>query len=229
MTPRLLFRREYEAGDLARRHPPRWRNPNKQAIHHALASSLPPPAGRPTPVLVRGAERRCEVAIGPNAEEGRPDGLYGNAFARASAEAVLRATRAIDPPTTSHILAMEAPSYGMGTYELSTLRAVIETAVTGFAATRTETVEVPTIHTGYWGCGVYGGNRTLMTQLQVVAARIAGIPRVVFHAGRAPEIAREAFESLATLPAWTEDGATEEDLLLQLLEQRLEWGEGDGN
>ncbi|MFM2223398.1 MAG: hypothetical protein RLZZ78_1655, partial [Armatimonadota bacterium] len=38
-----------------------------------------------------------------------------------------------------------------------------------------------TVHTGWWGTGAYGGNRTLMAIMQVVAARAAGVSRLVFH------------------------------------------------
>lgn len=55
--------------------------------------------GRPTPVLVTGVERRCRIATDPDAGEGRPHGLYGNAFAHADRKTVRRATTAIDPPT----------------------------------------------------------------------------------------------------------------------------------
>jgi len=37
------------------------------------------------------------------------------------------------------------------------------------------------IHTGFWGCGAYGGSRVLMALLQVVAARLARVDRLVFH------------------------------------------------
>jgi hypothetical protein len=37
------------------------------------------------------------------------------------------------------------------------------------------------IHTGFWGCGAFGGNRTLMALLQLLAARLSGIDRLVFH------------------------------------------------
>jgi hypothetical protein len=316
VIPELLFRREYDAADLARKHPPHWFDRNKIAIHEALA--LPAPAGavavtrwqpgprderlpaawpeveiradyftydsdpsswhvnfadshlfggyasglmaqdelqvvehpilasvrealldenlaaftvekgRPTPVLVRGAERRCAIDLAPNAE--RPQGLYGNVFSRTETAAVLRAVRPIDPPTTSHILAMEAPKHGGDRYTLATLRNVIETAVTGFAAARIETPGgEATIHTGFWGCGVYGGNRTLMTQLQVAAARIAGIKRVVFHAGRAPEVAAAALAMLAGFDSWAAAEGTEAKLLAQIEAQGLRWGSSDGN
>ncbi len=41
------------------------------------------------------------------------------------------------------------------------------------------------IHTGFWGCGAFGGNRVLMTTLQILAAEMAGLERVVFHTGDA--------------------------------------------
>ncbi len=39
-----------------------------------------------------------------------------------------------------------------------------------------------TIHTGWWKTGAYGGNRTSMAIMQVIAARAAGVTRLVFHA-----------------------------------------------
>ena len=43
----------------------------------------------PTPVLVRGAERRVHIYTAPNAAEGRPEGIYGRRFGQASAEVVV--------------------------------------------------------------------------------------------------------------------------------------------
>lgn len=79
-------------------------------------------AGRPTPVLVHGVERRCIVDTAPDPDRGRPDGLYGNNFAAAKAAVVEQATRALTPPTVSNILAIEAPSYGTGTYTRDAIR-----------------------------------------------------------------------------------------------------------
>ena len=60
--------------------------------------------GRRTPVLIRGVERRCRIAIEPDAAAGRPGGLYGNRFAQADADTVTRAVRPIvrrPSPTSS--------------------------------------------------------------------------------------------------------------------------------
>ena len=94
--------------------------------------------GQPTPALIKGVERRCRVATDRNAEQGRPNGLYGNNFAAASAEAIAKATQAIVPPTISNVLAMEAPTGGRGRYGLQDIEYILGTAFTGFAAARFE-------------------------------------------------------------------------------------------
>jgi hypothetical protein len=62
----------------------------------------------PTPVLVTGVERRVVVATNPNAGAGRPHGLYGNAFAAATPDAIRRATIPIVPPTVTNVVAIAA-------------------------------------------------------------------------------------------------------------------------
>jgi len=167
-------------------------HPALGSVREALEASGDPALtverGQPTPVLVAGVERRCHLATEANAEEGRPHGLYGNQFARASADAIRRATHRLEPPTSSNIIAMEAPPGGWGAYDESTIRYILTTAYTGFRAAALESrrlrQDAPTVvHTGFWGCGAYGGNRTLMALLQFVASGLAGLDRLVFHTG----------------------------------------------
>jgi hypothetical protein len=139
---------------------------------HALTEE----EGRPTPVTVAGVERRCEIR-----------GLYGNAFSAASPEAVRAAVRVIAPPTISNILAIAAPNGGRGEYTRETIETALVTAYTGYQAAALETARlwpmpsVPVeIRTGFWGCGAFGGNRTLMTLVQLLAARLAQVPRLRF-------------------------------------------------
>src|SRR3954469_116971 len=51
--------------------------------------------GLPTPITISGAQRRCAIDTMPNPVAGRPRGLYGNLFARASPTEVLAATHPV--------------------------------------------------------------------------------------------------------------------------------------
>ncbi len=192
---------------------------------------------RPTPILVRGVERRCRVRIDPNPAEGRPYGLYGNNFARAPASAIRAAVEVIDPPTISNIIAIEAPSYGSGRYRLEEIRFILETAWAGWSAAVEDSraaaadPSVPVvIHTGFWGCGAYGGNRTLMALLQLLAARLAGIRRLVFHT-----VNRDGLATVADAERRLNEmigGRREmplDDLFARIEAAGFEWGVSDGN
>lgn len=186
--------------------------------------------GRPTPVLVTGVERRCRVATGPDAEAGRPRGIYGNLFAGAPEEVVRRATTRLDPPGTTNVIAIAAPACGSGAYTDAQLRQVLVTAFTGFRAAVVESGPGPVaIHSGFWGCGAFGGNRVLMTLLQLLAAREAGAARLVLHLpGRAGE---EAFAAaLATLrEELPEARVGTGEAVRRLVARRFAWGASDGN
>jgi hypothetical protein len=132
---------------------------------------------------------------------------------------------------------MEAPRAGLGLYSVDEIRFILQTAHAGFRAARLESQRLfparkrVAVHTGFWGCGAYGGNRVLMTLLQSIAAAMAGVDRLVFHTVESSGTA--AFQSA-------------QDLLLQLLPDRagtvdteetieeiqalgLSWGVSDGN
>lgn len=191
--------------------------------------------GVATPVLLRGVERRCAVATDVNLDEDRPYGLYGNAFGRAKVASVLRAARVLDPPTVSNILAMEAPPGGTGRYTAAQLRDVVATAYTGFRAAALESLVAAggdaarvVVHTGHWGTGAYGGDRVLMALLQMLAARAAGLDRLVFHAvdaaGAAP-----CREALARLDALATTAPTLGAALAAVDAMGFTWGVSDGN
>jgi len=142
-----------------------------------------------SPVLIRGVERPIEVRTDADPAAGRPYGLYGNRFAAASVDVVCRAVRPIVPPTTTNIIAIAAPAGGRGDYQPGQIEYILEVAITAFAAARGETARAlgpaarTTIHTGFWGCGAFGGNRPLMIALQALAARASAIDRLVLHTG----------------------------------------------
>jgi hypothetical protein len=210
----------------------------------------------PTPVLVRDAERRVTVATNPDAGAGRPDGLYGNRFAAASEETVARATAAVDPPTLTNLIAMAAPQGGSGRYDWDDIDHVLVTAYSGFRAASIEMRAAlagvgaarTVIHTGFWGCGAFGGDRVLMTLLQLLAAQLAEVDVVAFHCvhtnGRPPVERALALlgELIRPAPArrtwrWLSRAGNDEEqssVRVRDVEQRIsemgfEWGVSDGN
>jgi hypothetical protein len=172
---------------------------------------------RPTPILVAGIERRCAIATA---------GIYGQRFDQAGTAAIVKATRPLTPPTISNIIAISAPM-GNGAYKRDEIEFILSTAYTGFHAAKMEAPKLKTvIHTGYWGCGAFGGNRELMALLQLLAARLAGIDRVVFHtfdeAGLKPfHSAEEAFAKFSD--------STVPQIIDAIFARDYVWGSSDGN
>ena len=142
-------------------------HPILASLREALVSSVAKPLtvenGVPTPILIMGAERRCSVNTDRNEKAGRPQGLYGQQFARAQMETILSSTSFIEPPTITNLIAMEAPSYGRGVYTEEQIAYILTTAFTGFTAACCEARPEESqqtdviVHTGFWGCGAYGG------------------------------------------------------------------------
>ena len=187
----------------------------------------------PTPILIQGVERRCSIATDPNPDEHRPYGLYGNAFARASEIAIRKAVSLISPPTRSNLIAIEAPIGGHGKYTGEDINYVLLTAFTAFEAAVRETKALASslqtvIHTGYWGCGAYGGNRELMAILQTVCAYLAGVDQLIFYTGEDLKPFTAALSTIENLAPLNEPIPLE-TLAQRLLDQKFDWGESDGN
>jgi hypothetical protein len=208
--PALFF--GYGSGLLAQDELQALEHPVLGSVREALASdkhALTIERGVATPVLVAGAERRCALDT---------THLYGNAFADAPVAVVRSALRVLRPPTRTNLIAIAAPAYGQGTYRQDQLDQILATAYTGFAAAVAESARLwpgapVTVCTGFWGCGAIGGNRTVMTALQLLAARKAGVARVRFFTVRPEGLAD--FERGAAAP-------------LEAL-VREPWGVSDGN
>lgn len=208
----------------------------REALLSAKIELLTVENGEPTPVLIRDVERRCAIATDVNAEQERPFGLYGNNFARATANAIKLATKPIDPPTITNIIAMEAPAGGYGFYTYEDIEYVLTTAFTGFSAARIEShlereEPIVIIHTGFWGCGAYGGNRVLMALLQLLAARLARIDRLVFHTGdtTGSQALANAKQILDRDLAIGDSSIQVSDLLTKIQAMKFQWGVSDGN
>ena len=205
---------------------------------NADGSMTPRTADRtgPTPILIAGVERRLVLDTENDKLHGRYGSLYGNAFARASADEVRAAVTILDPPTITNLIAMSAtqPDLGQEAYDEDDIRFLIATAFTGFRAAVLESERMSAgapvvVHTGFWGCGAFGGNRVLMTLLQTVAAQMAGLTKIVFHTGD-PSGDRDLAEMRLTLGDMTVDEAEPTDRLIDELEaMAFPWGESDGN
>ena len=208
-----------------------------------LASKLPAMTeerGMATPILCSGVQRRCALDTAPDAEAGRPRGLYGNRFARESAAVIQAAVRVIVPPTFTNLICMAAPAGGDGRYSETELAGILSTAFTAFRAAVQESARLGgdesqpaaiELRTGFWGCGAFGGSRPLMALLQVLAARLCGVRRLTFYAFDQAGVLPFQ-EGLGALSAALRRGSAGEPLsaLLSRIEQRgFQWGISDGN
>jgi len=197
----------------------------REALQHEGLDALTEDPFGPTPVLVANVERRCTLETA--ASMARPLGLYGNQFTRADPATIRSALTRHDPPRRSNLIAIAAP-VGSGRYTRAQIERVVVTAYTGFAAAVHESAGAPVeINTGFWGCGAFGGNREVMTALQLLAARLAGVVRVRFYAvddaGRADFLRGKA--ALDRALAGTTHVA---DVIDRITEAGYEWGFSNG-
>eukprot|EP01119_Soliformovum_irregulare_P019631 TRINITY_DN6265_c0_g1_i2.p1 TRINITY_DN6265_c0_g1~~TRINITY_DN6265_c0_g1_i2.p1 ORF type:complete len:357 (-),score=93.25 TRINITY_DN6265_c0_g1_i2:33-1103(-) len=195
---------------------------------------------RPTPILIRNVERRCFVKTDVNAAEGRPRGLYGNNFSRGGAEAVQRATVVLDPPTMTNLIAMAALSNAYGEYTAQQILDIFSTAYTSFRAAVIQSqlavngeslgniVPKVRIHTGNWGTGAFGGDKTIMALLQMMAGWMAGIDSLIYHTfdrngTEAYERAQRIFDEISA------KSRPIKEVLEDVVSRKFEWGHSDGN
>ena len=192
--------------------------------------------GNPTPITITGVQRRCVINTQPNPKIGCPDGIYGNAFEIATEEQVRASTRTISPPTISNILAISAPYGGSGGYSMEDMLKVLITAYTGFSCARKESERlVPEnsktiIHTGFWGCGAFGGNRVLMTILQCFAADLAKVDLEFWAVDdTGVKVAKESYERYQSIIEPRAINKFTRSFLSRLVGRKYQWGESDGN
>jgi hypothetical protein len=220
----------------------------REALLHAEHLALTRQDGTSTPVLISNVPRQCSIDLSgaPASSWWRrllsitrttamPSPLYGNAFASASTSDVLSATTILNPPTSSNIIALAAPT-GKGAYSSKQITDILQTAFGGFSAAVLEsarhgipTVQV-TIHTGWWGCGAFGGNRSLMALLQILAAKMAGVGHLVFHIGSESDHCHFT-DALSFLDLVTTQGTTSSigAVITEIQALKFHWGQSDGN
>ncbi|MEZ2238588.1 hypothetical protein [Microcoleus sp.] len=216
-------------------------HPALSSLREALLDSKIKPltveSQKPTPILIRGVERRCAISTDRNSEQGRPFGLYGHNFGLATSDAIEQATKPLNPPTITNIIAIEAPAGGRGYYSMAQIEYILQTAFTGFSAARIESqLESPQspsliIHTGFWGCGAYGGNRVLMALLQILSARLSQVNCLVFHTSDAmgsQDLATA--QQILDLDLVPDDSPVKVSALIEKIHRmEFQWGFSDGN
>jgi hypothetical protein len=192
-------------------------------------------AGRPTPILIARVPRLCGFDTQPS--KNAPDGLYGWRFERAEPRQLLGATSTLHEATLSNLLCVAAPYPEKGPYRHETIAHILATATAGYRALIDETRRIwgnevrSSVTTGYWGCGAFGGNRVLMSLLQLISARLAGLDRLVFCTvttdGLEPHNqARQMLE--ARVSDWSRASSLNE-VIAELTERAFMWGRSDGN
>jgi len=186
-------------------------------------------AGNPTPVTITNVQRFCHVNT---IEEEVGFRVYGNEFSKLQKEQVIKAVKKIDPPTVSHILAMAAPLPKKGFYSESDINYILTTAYTGFFAVKIESAQICPgkrvyVNTGFWGCGAFGGNKFLMTLLQILVAELAGVNLLFYtFSEKDMEIAKKSYEYYKQL----KNGCSFLNIMIsQLVKEKFEWNIPDGN
>ncbi|MFX1297492.1 MAG: hypothetical protein ACFFD2_21905 [Promethearchaeota archaeon] len=191
----------------------------------------------PTPILIRGVERRVAISVEPNTAKGRPQGLYGNKFSQATTETIKKACKVLNPPTITNIIAMEAPKYGKGDYRFKQIEDIFLTAYTAFTAAKIESYHAVDgevnviINTGNWGTGAYGGNKTIMALLQIIAAKVAQIDKLVYHIFNIEyfKYYKEAFSIFENKIIKNNKVIQLPQILHQIQQMKFQWGFSDGN
>jgi hypothetical protein len=181
---------------------------------------------RPTPVTIKGAYRICSVNTLLD-EDGYS--IYGNAFSRASKEIIRKRVTPIIPPSKSNILAIASLPSQRGFYTEKQIEDILITAFSGFYAANYESdkPQKPRFNSGFWGCGAYGGNRTIMTILQLVAASLAGV-ELRYWAGDSSgvAVAEDAYQIYCDILKKTD---STQEIINTLAKMKFDWGVSDGN
>ncbi|MCA9174821.1 MAG: hypothetical protein KDB14_10095 [Planctomycetales bacterium] len=183
--------------------------------------------GSPTPILFLSVPRVATIDTRQ---------IYGARFASADDALIRACVKEVEPPSCSNILAIEAPvASGNRVYTRGEIKFAIRTAYSGFRALilasgyANSAVRPIVLHTGNWGCGAYGGNRQLMVSVQIMAARLAGISRVVFHCGANSTASIEEYDRQLQKRFRFRPGGNLSPVVDRLVNAAFPWGTPDGN
>lgn len=139
----------------------------------------------PTPITIENVPRW----IYANTKDYPVYGYYfGEACDAENFELLRKAVRVLDEEHINNIIAMRAPAGGEGRYQQHQIEEALKSAIAGFGGAVGRNCDVnnnkvkTVIHTGRWGAGAFGNNEELMLTVQILAAKITGVDKLVFHA-----------------------------------------------
>lgn len=179
----------------------------------------------PTPFLIKNVPYWLKVNTDFVSSDGKNISLYGNNFIHESWKEIQEGISLIHEKVFNNIIAISAPKASNGKYSKSEIEYALKAAACAFeeavkmSPKKTQTV----IHTGNWGCGAFGGNKELMYLVQIIAASLAGVKELVFHA------ITEAVLTKAKAKFMDMPEMTFADIVDFLYKQEFTWESGDGN
>lgn len=191
----------------------------------------------PTPYLIEQVPYWIQVNTKPVLDNGAVASIYGYRFSEADEATIRKGITLCNESIPHNIIAMSAPAGRSGTYTTKDIAFILRTALTSFtaAALRSKiihgkseevTFQKVIIHTGNWGSGAFGGNRELLTLLQVISASLAGTDTIVFH-GVSDLILCAVKATLAEMVAANVHSVA--GVIAFVATKHYAWGTGDGN
>lgn len=169
--------------------------------------------------------------------------ILGNNFSLSPRSTVLKSYDYLKTPQIINIIAIEAPKYGQGKYTEKQIQYILHECFTAYSAAKTlanityslnrGSSGTPTktyIHTGWFGCGAYGGNRTIMIVLQILAAKMAGIDKLIFHTVTLDyqDDIKAAENCLNNLFEVNQSSLSLDDVVEKVFNEKFQWGQSNG-
>ena len=86
------------------------------------------------------------------------------------------------------------------------------------------------IHSGWFGCGAYGGNRILMAILQIIAAKMSGIDKLILHTvtSKFRHDIEAVEDCLKNIFNDNRTSLSMDDLIDRIVNEKFQWGSSNG-
>jgi len=184
--------------------------------------------GGPTPVIVQNVPHLGTLDL-------KNGSLYGNKFRIASSDVVNDAftvESSLKSAPKANIIAISSLRCKSGEYKESQIRYLLESCIAAFGGARAtlNNSKKLAIHTGFLGCGAFGGHKVLMCLIQIVAATICNVDYLCINVvdKNGMSFATEAYK------LYNNDFKSKEtwnfsEIVKQLVSYGFKWGQSDGN